>query len=178
MFLYFTINTESVVTEVFLSVGSIRLSPICVVSGVCLLHVSDSAVDGHRVQTPCQSSAAVLGLGARYHCHVHQQVWYTHTHTWPQSEKTESMWTFICPSNTIHVTISVLEDSSWTKLCLIPTWLGLWYTRLLSTVRFIIYTKIFYRPCIVLFVFLWNLWIVQHLLILENNYWRSVQYSA
>ncbi len=80
-------KAESVFTEVFLSVGSIRLSPICVVSGVCLLHVSDSAVDGHRVQTPCQSSAAVLGLGARYHCHVHQQVWYTHTHTWPQTEK-------------------------------------------------------------------------------------------
>ncbi len=84
MFLYFTINTESVFTEVFLSVCSIRLSPICVVSGVCLLHVSDSAVDGHLFQTPCQPSAALLWLGARYYCHVHQQVRYTHTHTWPR----------------------------------------------------------------------------------------------
>jgi len=42
--------------------------------------------------------------------------------------------------------ISALEDSFWTKLYLIPTLLGLWFTRLLSMVRFI-YTKIFYKAC-------------------------------
>lgn len=51
-----------------------RYLPVCVVAGLRLLHVSDSSVDGHLLQAPCQPHPALLWLGAGHHCHGHQQV--------------------------------------------------------------------------------------------------------
>lgn len=167
----------------FLSVCLIRLSPICVVSGVWLLHVSDSAVDGHLFQTSRQPSAALLGLGARYHCHVHQQVWYTHTHT---------------PHTPGHEFAHILKKHVELHL---PLYLknifpcfsigGLILDKTVSDPNLagiVVYTPVIngeicysiqkYSIKLLLFVFLWNLRIVQHLSILENNSWRFGQYSA
>lgn len=51
-----------------------RFLPICVVTGLRFLHVSDSSVDRHLLQAPCQPHPALLRMGASHHCHDHQQV--------------------------------------------------------------------------------------------------------
>lgn len=51
-----------------------RFLSVCVVVGLGLLHVSDSAVDRHLLQAPRQSHPALLRMGARHHCYGHQQV--------------------------------------------------------------------------------------------------------
>lgn len=138
MLLYFTMNTESVFTAVFLSLFYQTLTHMChlwcVPSSCVWLRcgwssppntppaVSCSTRAGSPLSLPC-SSAGVI-----------------HTsHTWPQfctdAEKACGA-SFATPITITFFCISVLEDSSWTKLCLIPIWLGLWFTRLLSTVRF------------------------------------------
>lgn len=53
---------------------SFSLSPVRVISRVCLLHVSDSSMDDHLIQTPGEPTAPLLRLGARHHRHGHQQV--------------------------------------------------------------------------------------------------------
>lgn len=51
-----------------------RFLSVCVVVGLGLLHVSDSAVDRHLLQAPRQPHPALLRMGARHHCYGHQQV--------------------------------------------------------------------------------------------------------
>ncbi len=51
-----------------------RFLPVCVVTGLRLLHVSDSSVDRHLLQAPSQPHPALLRMGASHHCHGHQQV--------------------------------------------------------------------------------------------------------
>lgn len=45
-----------------------------VITGLRLLHVSDSSVDRHLLQAPSQPHPALLRMGASHHCHGHQQV--------------------------------------------------------------------------------------------------------
>lgn len=51
-----------------------RFLPVCVVTGLRLLHVSHSPVDHHLLQAPSQPHPALLRMGASHHRHGHQQV--------------------------------------------------------------------------------------------------------
>lgn len=51
-----------------------RFLPLCVITGLRLLHVSNSSVDRHLLQAPSQPHPALLRMGASHHCHGHQQV--------------------------------------------------------------------------------------------------------
>ncbi len=144
MFLYFTINTESVFTEVFFSL-SVRsdshpyVSSLVCAFFMCLTPLWMVISSKH----PASRQLLYSGWEARYYCHVHQQVRYTHTHTWPRIRThTEKACgpTFAPPTQYMSL-FQYWRTHPGQNWCLIPTWLGLWFTRLLSMVRFVILYK-------------------------------------
>lgn len=127
--------------------------------------VSCSTRAGSPLSLPC-SSAGVI------HTYTHLTHLATDSHThW------KSMWIFICPSNTITCCFFSIGGLILDKTVSDPNLAGI-----------VVYTPVIngeiccsiqkYSIKLLLFVFLWNLWIVQHLSILENNSWRFGQYSA
>lgn len=60
---------KNVISSIFL-----RFLSLCVITGLRLLHVSDSSLDRHLLKTPSQPHPAVLRMGTSHHCHAHQQV--------------------------------------------------------------------------------------------------------